>query len=230
MDFTKYNLEPNSNSYKEAKEKEVVEPELIDIPKHVAVRKEKSLGQKFKETFLEEDARTVRGYILHDVLIPAIKETFRDVVMNSLEMFLFGTTRSGSYKKTGGSSYVNYSGYSIKGSSNSSGYRMDNNRSSHSVDILYFATRDEAEKALRDLIEIIESYDDHFVTVATYYQMNDSDGTYTWADRQWGWSELGEARIAGPVRVNAKDENGVERPQSMYYIVMPAPIPKTTRR
>lgn len=227
MDYKKYNLDPQSHTYKDSKSLEESEP--VDITKYNTVRKKKSLGQKFQETFLEEDARTVRGYILHDVLIPAIKTTFRDIVVNSIEMILFGST-SGTTKRTGGSGgYVNYSGYSIKGSGNSSGYRMDRNRSSHNVDILYFQTKQDAFNALQELCELIDNYDDHFVTVATYYQMNENDGTYTWADSQWGWSELGEAKVEGPVRVPVKDGNN-EVYQSMYYILMPSPIPKPNRR
>ena len=75
-------------------------------------RKEQSLAKKFSDTFFEEDAESVKNYIFSDVIIPAIKETFRDVVMNTLEMFLFGQVKGSNTKRIGGTSIVNYNSIS----------------------------------------------------------------------------------------------------------------------
>lgn len=204
----KYDLTPKSNAYKESQSDHPEKAVTGEV-----VRKNKSVGKKFREVFFAEDARTVRNYILSNVLVPAIKDTVRDIIVNAIDISFGGTGT----RRTGGTTttYVNYSGYSGKNSSNSRVSYLDRDRRSHDIDTIYFASRGDAEEVLIDLLESIERYDRGFVRVSDFYHL--AGESSNWADDQWGWSDLSDARIAGPARING---------QAKYWIDFPRPIPK----
>ena len=154
-------------------------------------RKEQSLAKKFSDTFFEEDAESVKNYIFTDVIIPAIKETFRDVVMNTLEMFLFGQVKGSNTKRIGGTSIVNYNSISRSNSSVRSRTTLDRNRSSHNFDDIIFETRGEAEQVLSALVDLTVDYGE--ATVADFYTLVGDVPNFT--DDNWGWKDLSSASV-----------------------------------
>ena len=61
--------------------------------KNRVTTQKKSLGQKFGETFLSDESEGVGSYIFNDVLIPALKDTFVDMVEGAINMAFYGDTR-----------------------------------------------------------------------------------------------------------------------------------------
>ena len=63
----------NSHKVREEQKQEVVERKKIE-PIAKAKTKKKSEIKKFTEVFIEEDVKSVKNYIVNDVLIPTAKK------------------------------------------------------------------------------------------------------------------------------------------------------------
>lgn len=182
----------NSNKSKEKAKLEKVTTGKI-------VKREKGIGAKLSETFLEDDARSVGSYIFWDILIPSAKNLIADMVTKSIDMFFWGgDSRSDNrtYRERN-RSYVNYGSYSDHRP------KRDRDRYSYSAadrkprsarmtfDDIIFDNRQEAENVLSIMIDHLDQYDE--VTVADFYDLIGFDSTYT--DRDWGWDNLGSSYV-----------------------------------
>ena len=185
-----------SNSYKSKAEKESEEKAAEATPKVNRIangkKQKKSIGTRFKETFIEEDSDSVGSYILWDVLIPAAKETIADLVSGSVNMLLFGDSSSSRGSRRG-KGKVAFKDYSTKISYKDDDRRQRSGRKSRKFaeDVLIEDTEDESARkiALRiiaDMDDMIQDYDR--CTLAAYYEMVGCDWDYT--DKNWGWTSL----------------------------------------
>ena len=151
-----------------------------------------------------ETGRNIVEYILWDVLVPAAKSTISDIVTNSIEMALYGTTdsRSRSLRRDRDRTYVSYNRMSDPPRRRSSRYsrrdeprRESRMRTTHRFDEIVLDRRSDAEEVLSVLIELIETYD--IATVGDFYDALGMSSDYT--DRRYGWESLDMASIR-PVR------------------------------
>lgn len=195
VDMPSSSLNLPSNSQTTIPEMEPVEqerPKVKKVIKGKVVTKKKSIGRKFADTFIGEDVQDVKGYILQDVLVPAIKDTISDVVTGGIEMLLFGERRG-----RGGRSYSTNSRTSYNSmynrSTQSSARRHTDRRgySSHAVNDIILESRGEAEQVLGDMLDAIKDYGS--VSVADLYDMVGETGVFT--DNNWGWFDLGNASV-----------------------------------
>ena len=148
--------------------------------------KEKGVGEKIADSFLSEDTRSVGNYILWDVFIPSIKNTFADIIIGGIEMALFGNAR-GRRRSGGGESRVSYQSYYRDNDHSSSNSRVDRHyRSSRSgYNDIVLETRDEAENVRISMEELIGKYGE--ATVADLYSLVGI--TSTSQDNKWGWRD-----------------------------------------
>lgn len=186
----------------EKKEKTTPEKKIERVVESEVVRRRKPLGKRFLETFAGGDAKSVLGYVMMDVLLPAAKDTIADAVSQGIERMLFGEVRSTSrrtgHRPTGGSSgYVSYNRYT----SGNPAMRREEPRSvssraraRHDFDEIILATRVEAEEVIDRLFDLVSRYES--ATVADLYELVGVSGNYT--DDKWGWTDL---RGAGVTRV-----------------------------
>lgn len=174
----------NSHKYKQEKEKKV---EKV-IQGNVVTRK-KPLGKKFSENFLGDDIQNVRGYIIFDVIIPAIKETISNVVSNGVEMLLFGEPKASKVGKKNGS-YVSYSNYYNKSERRSS--NINNREGRHDFRDIILETRGEAEEVLSNLVDLV--YDYGSASVADLYDLVGITGNFT--DNKYGWTDMSGASVS----------------------------------
>lgn len=186
----------NSKSSKrdKAEKGKPTEKKVDKITKGTVVKKKKSLGKKFTDTFLSDEFDSVGDYLKQDVLIPAAKNLFSDVVSQAVEMIkdgteamLFGEVR-GSRKRRG--SYVSYNTISTRDKKD----RRDpsrRNRATHNFDDIVLETRGEAEEVRDQLLFLIDEYGD--ASVADLYSSVGITGSFT--DNRYGWSNLSTARI-----------------------------------
>lgn len=166
------------------------------------VRRKKPLGKRFAETFIGGNAKTVFGYILFEVLVPAAKDTIADVVTQGIERTLYGdgprstTRRGGGGYRPGRAEYTAYNRYSTpsQGSSRTREReepRMSHRgRSQHDFDEIILDTIGEANEVLEQLIELVSKFEQ--ATVADLYDLTGIDSTHT--DYKWGWKDLRGAR------------------------------------
>lgn len=182
----------------------VKEKKVEQIVTGTVIRQKKTLGQKFSEAFLGDDTRSVGDYILHDVLIPAMKATLSDMVGGGIEMLLFGERRSRStIYRDRDRSYVPYNKVSRSIRDDREPVRV--NRSRSDLDDIIIETRGEAEDVLSNLVDLIERYD--VVSIADYYDMVGIESNFT--DNKYGWTNLRDA--------------SVERVRRGYCIRLPRP-------
>lgn len=153
--------------------------------------KEKTVLDKASDVFLSEDTRTVKNYILWDVLIPAIKNSIADVVIGGIEMALFGSSRgrrSSSSSRYGGGTYVSYDNYYRSDSRSGSSNRVDRNSRPDRYDFssIQLNSRTDAEEVVFAMEELVKKYGE-----ANVSDLNSLVGvTSRHTDNKWGWTDV----------------------------------------
>ena len=197
---------PSNSKTNRAKE-EVVTKKVQKVVTGKVVERKKPLSKKFTEVFIGEgnNVQSVSEYVIKDILIPAAKGTFLDMVSTlgdmiraSVEMSLFGTTSSrgrSRNRNTGssGKSYVSYDGYSSSKRNDRDRDRdrerrpsSDHNRTSHSFDGIVLESRGEADEVIKCLIDLTLDYG--VASVADLYDLVGITSKFT--DNEYGWLEL----------------------------------------
>lgn len=189
------NLPANSHKSKDPKG-----PPPKDVKKVISgevVERKKPLTKRIAETFAGEDARSVGGYILFEVIIPAAKTMISDAVSQGIERMLFGDGYSSRRRSSQG--YTPYN--RIHGSAQTAG-RGDERRAisqrgraTHDFKEIVLSTRAEAEEVLDRLSDLISDYD--VALVSDLYDLVGITGSFT--DDKWGWTSLAGSSVQ-PVR------------------------------
>ena len=167
--------------------------------------KEKSLAEKAGDVFLSEDTRTVKNYILWDVLIPAIKNGLADVIIGGIEMALFGSSR-GRRSSSGGGTHVNYSSFSRDSHRPGSNNRVGNvDRSSrYDFNNIILDTRGDAEEVIASMEDLVRDYGE-----ATVADLNSLVGVTGrgFVDNKWGWTDCRDFHVSRSGRGYVLDFN-----------------------
>lgn len=178
------------------------------------IRRKKSPGRRFKETFVGGDARSVWGFVLLDVLVPAAKDTITDVVSQGVERMMYGEVRSRSRRGRspyGNSTYTSYGNQryaSTRPVDRDDGRTISRrSRAAHDFDEIVLETRVEAEEVIDQLFELVSRFES--ATVSDLYELVGADAKYT--DNKWGWTDLRGA--------------GVTRVRGGYLLDLPRPEP-----
>lgn len=181
-------MEFKSNSHKSKAEQRVPQTDRKPIEKVVTgkVRVDKGKPHRFSDIFIAEDIDNVKSYLLMDVLVPTIKNTIVDIIINGAQMIFLGkaTGRGGRYP----AEKVSYGKY----------YRGDDRRyepakaeEKRSYDNITIDSRGEAEMVLDRLIEQLEDYG--MVSIADLYQAVGITAEHT--DYNYGWTDLRRAEV-----------------------------------
>lgn len=178
-------LKPNSHK---SRSSEVIETPKKQGVKQVAAGKIKkpSVGEKFKEAFIAEDAKTVKQYVIFDVIIPGIKDVTMSVLHGAIDMIFTGRSsnrKKGGYYGGGGNNYGGYYGGRSSESHNAVKTRTYEN--------VTFGTREEAVEVLEQMRLYLDEY--HRVSIATFNELAGVTGDYT--DNRWGWKTLADAKV-----------------------------------
>ena len=121
-----------------------------------------------------------------DVLVPAVKKLFVDMIETAVNMFAYGSNTSKSGSKTVKTSY---SGYYNSGSSLKKDYRISNSDNEY-VSVIV-ETRAEAEDAIFSCEELIDRYG--MASIADFYDLVGITSKYT--DYKYGWEDIRSATI-----------------------------------
>ncbi len=167
------------------------------------VKVKKNEMRKLTDIFISEDVANVKSYIIFDVLVPSIKKAIYDIVVNSLDMSLFG----GRGGKRSTADKVSYRDYSSSSSRRDDRFGGEKSSSGYSYDDITLDTRAEAETVLSRMDELMDEYG--IVRVADLYDLVGVTGEYT--DNHYGWTNIRNAEV---VRV-----------RDGYRIKMPRPLP-----
>lgn len=165
------------------------EPRKIQkVVNGTAKTKKKSDIRKAADSFISEDAKNIKSYIVMDVLLPAAKKALCDIVTDGINMLLWGKTgaRSSSHgPQVDKVSWVDYSGRSKRPA------EQPQSRTRFDFDEIVFARRAEAEAVLDQMVEVIGKYG--YVTVADMYDM--ADLTQPFTSNKYGWLSLASAEV-----------------------------------
>ncbi len=209
----KQNLEYPSNANANKHPKKVV-PEEKQVKKIIqgkAVKKQKNALSKVAETFFGDNLENVSHYVVHDVIVPAIKNSLTDIVGGGIERLMFGEKGRHITRKNGSSnvSYHNYNTHNYQRDARTSGsskprYNTVNSRAAHSFDGVAFGSREDAELVLGNLVDLCLDYGG--ATVADFYDLVGITSEFT--DTKHGWYSVDTARVK-------RDRSGG------YYIDLP---------
>ena len=148
--------------------------------------KSKGLGEKAAEAFLSEDTRTVKNYILWDVLIPGLKNALADMVIGGIEMALFGSTKGSRRSSSSrGGTHVSYSSYydSDKPDRDRGRLGRSSRDSRYDFSDILLDSRGDAEEVLTSMEELVKKYGE--ASVSDLCSLVGIDSTFQ--DTKWGW-------------------------------------------
>ena len=178
------------NSHKSKDVKKTAPTDEKKIQKRVskpAKTKKKGELRKIAEEFIVDDVKSIKTYVITDVLIPTIKDTIWDILTNTLDMFLFNGTKD--HRKRGKSSpKISYRDYYDSKNDRGRNYEI---RDRFDYDDLEFDSRGEADAVLTGMLETIDQYG--VVSVADMYDMADVTAPYT--GNRYGWTSLRNAEV-----------------------------------
>jgi len=163
------------------------------VGKGSAIKKKRTVMDKFKESFLGE-SENLGDYVLYDVLVPAFRDTVSDMGFGIIER-LFGTGRSSRGRSNSnivrdrGKSYVSYN--SNNNPRRDSRELDRNSRARHDFDNIGFTKKFEAEDVLSHMVDTIADYGE--VTVREFYELSGVESDYT--DDKYGWTNLRDAYV-----------------------------------
>lgn len=172
---------------------DVIEKKKKPIITGKIITREKSLGRKFAETFIGEDVSSVGSYIMHDVLVPALKSTISDIVTGGIEMLLFGDTRGVNRRRgtglLGNTSRVSYTNFYSKPEREASTPFIRTR--AHMAQDIILENRWEAEEILSHLVDLIIDFGQ-----ATVGDVNEAAGIAgNFTDNKYGWTDLKYADV-----------------------------------
>lgn len=163
-------------------------------PKGKVYTKEPTFKEKLRRSFVKEDLKSVRDYILFDILIPNVKKSVFDMITGAL-----GQTLGIQIPKS-------YSSNVFLGNSNRtpSGYRDYTTISSRSRDPIrernsleydryrvrdiVFESKEDALSLLELMIDICDS--NHAVSIFTFYEKAGIREGNHYTNHKWGWRNL----------------------------------------
>lgn len=186
-------FKPNSNKFKAEQANASAERKSLEkVITGTAKTKKKNELRKFTDVFISEDIHNVKSYILMDVLVPAIKKAVSDIIVNGIDMLLYGG--KGRDSRRSNASYVSYNKYSERRDDDRRYGDSTRTLTGYSYDDIILPTMGEAQEVLARMDELIDTYG--MVKVADLYDLVGLTGNYT--DNKYGWTNI---RNAEPVRV-----------------------------
>lgn len=222
----------NTNSYSvlDTSKEKGTEKEAPHAKGSVSLAKE-SMGRRIKKAFIADEVTSIKDFAIFDVVIPAIKRTFRDLLVNSLDITLgYGKSAKSPYQtmQSGSKTYVAYGNIGRYADEQPKKDRHDSAIiGPMELDRIKFCdlddfgnvdlrqSKDSAIEALGYLMDILEDgYD--CVTVAQFlsYVSTKVNGIHVNSlHSKWGWYSLQGAAV-----IECSDGSG-------YYIRFPKPVP-----
>lgn len=177
-------LKPNSHKYKE-KQAAALEKKKIEKVVKGGAKTRKNGVRKLTQTFISEDAKNIKSYMLNDVIVPTIKKA----LVTSLDMFLNGGRSN--YDSHARSSKVSYRKYYDDPRDSRPSSDSGRPRSRFDYDDIEFDHRADAEAVLEQMIDALEEY--KVVTVQDMYDMAELTAPFT--SNKFGWTNLSSAYV-----------------------------------
>jgi hypothetical protein len=172
------------------------EPQKLErVTSAEAVRRKRSLGRRFRETFIGGDARTAAEHTMMEVVVPAIKDTLAEALQSGIERLIYGESRPRSRRTPGPTTYdnvgrVNYQQMSSPPPRSQSNMLSRRARARHNFDEIVIQNRQDANEVIDQLFDVLSRYGS--VPVASLYELTGLESSHM--DYKWGWTDLRGAK------------------------------------
>lgn len=180
---------PNSKTAKAGRN----EPKkLTPVAGANAKRRKKPLGSRFRETFIQGDAKTAAGYVGQTVIIPMIRDLMYEAGQTLMQRMIFGETKSQRNAPPSGLfGRVDYTQPSNPTRANTRTTSRPS-RARHSFDEMVLDTRQGAEEVISRMMDVLSQWE--VVSVADLYELVGFESTHV--DHKWGWTDLSAAGVS----------------------------------
>lgn len=162
---------------------------------HGKVKKKGSIFKSVRDEFISEDAPSVGEYIVHDILIPALRDLLNDILHGSVDMaFGGGGYRSSRNRRNG--SYISYNRYyddRDRRRRDRDDEKYESRRRNRDLSDYVFEYREDAEDVLDRMCDYLEKYGD--VPVSYFYDLCGETVPGAWTSDDWGWTDLSGTRV-----------------------------------
>lgn len=162
-----------------------------------ATIKKRTLGDRFKDVFLNVDAKGTAGFVFRGVLVPAARDMVFDAGKEALFRVLYpdaaatGRTAPGS-KSSGPGPKTNYQNASSgRGAGSMPLSQRRSEVREQTLPQYVYGNQAEPERILDTMKELIDRRE--YVTVADYRELSGYDSNYV--DVSWGWVNLMGSQI-----------------------------------
>lgn len=161
------------------------------------VTKKTSVFRRVKDEFVQEDAPTVGGYILYDILLPALRDLISDIGHGAIDVAMGNDNRS--YRRSSSrsrGSYISYDRYyddRDRRRRDRDDERYATRRRNRDLDDIIFEDRSDAEDVLDRMCDYLEKYDD--VPVSYFYDLCGETVPGDFTKDDWGWTNLSQAQV-----------------------------------
>lgn len=175
------------------KEEKKSDKQIEKVVTGEVVQKPKTIGRKFKDIFFGGDLKAATRYVTGDVLLPALRNLVVDMTSKGIERIVYGES---GIRRRGSTDYRPRVSYNT--SYNNPIYRDPrstrpllpdqsalNRQRKESVDLV-LASKEEAERVVEQLIDIIDKYD--VVSWADLCELVGWPSSHV--DNKWGWTYL----------------------------------------
>lgn len=176
----------NSHRSKEEASTEVLPVKKVERVATGKARKKNEV-RKLADAFIAEDVKSVKDYIIQDVLLPAAKKAISEMVSSGIDMLLYGESKPKNRDRR--DSRVSYTQYYRREQDYERGTRT--RVRGYDYDDIILDTRREAEEVLDRMQDLIDTYG--MVSIADLYDLVGISGSYT--DNKYGWTHLRSADV-----------------------------------
>lgn len=190
------------NSKKSREQKQPDKKEVKRVTKGEVLIPKKSVFQKFKESFLQDNLQNVTTYVLWDVMVPAFKNMIWDALSSGSSRMMYGDGMRGRINPGRPVSHTTYS-RPINRGPGFSGVQDNLDRRGLPQRALpgrvgrgfntefIVSTREEAEAAMEQLTDLFDQY--RVISVGDVYATMGEASTPV--DEKWGWEDLSGVQI-----------------------------------
>lgn len=198
-------IRSSTNSLNNVSERKKIEAKPL---KGKVAKRELSFGEKLKRSFVKEDLKDIRDYVVFDIIIPGIRKGFFDMIVGTAGQ-IFGVSVPSSVYNNRGYSNNNsrltpherrYRDYSSIARDN--GYSGGDTRpvryDRFTVSDWAFEYKEDADSVLEQLIDICDY--EGWVSVGQFFNIADPNGALEgrnpYTNNNYGWNSLDN--VPGP--------------------------------
>lgn len=207
------NFEGNSQSKKAPSQPVEERKKLARVVSSKVTTRKKTLGEKIRDFFTGDEARSVVHYILTDVIVPAGRDMLYDAISQGADRAVYGESRRGtrSRSRSSSSSWTSYSTRSTSSDNDRPGgprAMSHRGRANHDFAEILIESRAEIDEVIDRMHEHVKDY--QVISVMDLYDMVGINAEFT--DAKWGWDGSNIHRV------------GFTRTRDGFRLDLPKPI------